>query len=325
MILSEAPSGERLDGAPTYSIVIPVYASAQFLDELHTRLTATMDAVGEPYEIVFVNDDGPDDSLSVLHRLHEADARVVVIDLMRNAGQHSALMAGFSVAAGRYVVTMDDDLQHPPEEIPRLIAAMATNEADVVIGRYNTKQHAGYRNLGSWAMKALSWYTLGVPRNLDLTSFRLMHRRVVDAVVDFHGPRPRVGLIVFQVTRRIINVDVEHHPRRKGASSYALRKLVASAIDNVVNYSALPLRLLAGLGCITAAASTLLAVGYIVLYLAGGIAVSGFTTLVLLMLFFMGLTMAAFGIVGEYMIRIVSAAERRPRYIVREIYRAGRR
>ena len=305
-----------------YSVVIPVYNSARYLAELHARLTVVMDRLGGTYEVVFVNDASVDDSLSVLRQIQAGDARIVVIDLMRNFGQHNAVVCGFSQAAGELIITLDDDLQHPPEEIPKLIAAMETGEIDVVIGRYIEKRHAWFRNLASSCMKRLSWYTLGVPRHLKLNSFRLLKRRVAEAVVDFAGPKPRIGLIMFQITRRIVNVDVEHHARLGSRTTYRPHRLMTVAIDNIVNYSALPLRLLAYVGFLTSGFATVLTVFYLVRYLEGDIRVMGFTTLVILLLFFMGMTMCAFGIVGEYLIRLVWAAERRPSFVIRQTFRS---
>jgi hypothetical protein len=142
-------------------------------------------------------------------------------------------------------------------------------------------------------------------------------------VVEIAGPKPRVGLIIFQVTRRIVNVDVDHHARRGEPSSYRPMALVSAAIDNIVTYSALPLRLLAYGGFLPSGAAVLLALVYLVRYAAGDIGVMGFTTIVILLLFFMGLTMCAFGIVGEYLVRIVSAAERRPPFVVRQTFRGS--
>lgn len=317
--------GHEQTVTPKYSVVIPVYNSARYLQELHARLRSVMDRLNEPYEILFVNDASPDDSLTVLRGIQDGDDRVVVVDLMRNFGQHNAVVCGFESSAGEFVVTMDDDLQHPPEEIPKLIAAMQSGEVDVVIGRYIEKRHSPARNVASWLMKRLSWHTVGVPQGLKLNSFRLMRRRVADAVVELAGAKPRVGLMIFQITRRITNVDVEHHARRGERTSYRPHKLISAAIDNVVNYSSLPLRLLAYGGFLTSATAIILAMVYLVRYLAGDIRVAGFTTLVILLLFFMGLTMCAFGIVGEYLVRIVWAAERRPPFVVRETFRSGER
>jgi dolichol-phosphate mannosyltransferase/undecaprenyl-phosphate 4-deoxy-4-formamido-L-arabinose transferase len=308
---------------PEYSVVVPVYNSAHTLAELHTRLGTVLAKLARRYELIFVNDASKDDSLAVLKQIQERDSRVVVVELMRNFGQHNATLCGLSLATGRYVITLDDDLQHPPEEIPKLVSAMDEQNVDVVIARYKSKRHSPLRNLSSYIVKRLSWYTLGVPNNLKLNSFRLMKRQVAEAVVSFAGPRPRIGLIMFQITRRIINVDVEHHPRRDGVSNYRTRRLISNAIDNVVSYSALPLRLLAYGGFAAAGASVLLSVFYFIKYLEGGIGVSGFTTVVLLLLFCMGLTMTSFGILGEYLMRIIWAAERRPPFVIRETLRVA--
>ena len=325
MPLTEGSQRLERPAAPTYSIVIPVYNSARYLAELHARIRSVMDRSNEPYEILFVNDASVDDSLTVLRNIQKGDDQVVIVDLMRNFGQHNAVVCGFELSVGEFVITMDDDLQHPPEEIPKLIAAMQGTEIDVVIGSYIERRHSQARNVASWMMKRLSWHTLGVPRNIKLNSFRLMKRRVAEAVVELAGSKPRVGLIIFQITRRIINVDVEHHERRNERTSYRPHQLIAAAIDNVVNYSALPLRLLAYGGFLTSLTAIILATFYLIKYFTGGIRVLGFTTLVILLLFFMGLTMCAFGIVGEYLVRIVWAAERRPPFVVRETIRSVER
>jgi hypothetical protein len=143
---------------------------------------------------------------------------------------------------------------------------------------------------------------------------------VARAVVDFAGPNPRIGLILFQITRRIVNVDVEHQARRGSRTNYSAHRLISAAIDNVVNYSALPLRLMAYGGIATSAVAAALTIYYLVRYLHGDIRVVGFTTLVIVLLFFMGLTMCAFGIVGEYLIRLIWAAERRPSFVIRETF-----
>ena len=304
--------------SPKYSIVIPVYRSKETLDELYESLTRVMDSLGEEYEIVLVNDGSPDDSWNKLKALREKDKRLSIVNLMRNYGQHNALMCGFAQSNGRYVITMDDDLQHPPEEIPKLIDSIENSDTDVVVGRYGEKKHNLFRNFGTWFMKQLYWHTMQIPKNLDMTSFRIIKKEIVDAALRFKVPAPRVDLIMFSITTNMSNVEISHAPRKAGKSGYTLRKLISNTLDNVLNYSSLPLRVVSYFGMIVSAFSVALSIYYLTLFLVGGTSVSGFTTLVLLTVFFGGAILMTLGIVGEYLTRIIRSCEQKPSYVIRE-------
>jgi dolichol-phosphate mannosyltransferase/undecaprenyl-phosphate 4-deoxy-4-formamido-L-arabinose transferase len=238
---------------------------------------------------------------------------------MRNFGQHSALICGFRFCRGHYVITLDDDLQHPPEEIPKLIECMKTQDCDAVIARYQKKQHAFYRNLGTRVLRWFTKSTLGIPKHLDLTSFRLMKRAAVDALLEFRVASPRVGLMLCSVTKNLVNVETRHESRKVGRSGYSLRRLVSFMIDNTLSYSSLPLKMTSWLGFSSAGLSFVVAVYFLTKYLAGGTSVSGFTTIVLLVTFFSGAILMTLGIVGEYLVRIIRAAEMKPLYVIAEV------
>lgn len=300
------------------STVIPVYRSAKTLDELYTRLSTVLDTLTDSWEALLVNDGSPDESWEKLIELSRNDKRVVSINLMRNLGQHNAVMCGLSYSRGNYVITLDDDLQHPPEEIPKLLEEMYRGTADVVVGTYGPKRHNFFRNLGTLLTKQLNFYTLGIPKTLDMTTFRVIRRPIVDEVIKFNSRTPRVGLIMFSITRNIVNVRTEHHTRKDARSGYSVRRLVGDFFDNIFNYSSLPLRCASYLGFTTAVISFLLAIYYLIRYLAGATTVAGFATLVLLILFFSGLILMTLGVTGEYLIRIVHASDYNPQYVVRE-------
>ena len=238
---------------------------------------------------------------------------------MRNFGQHHALMCGFRHARGKFIITLDDDLQHPPEEILRLIERMQLGDVDVVTGKYKEKQHNLFRNLGTWIIKQLSYWILEIPKTLDMTSFRIIRRDVVDAMLEFQLAKPRIGLIIFSITKNIANIETRHDVRREGKSGYSIRKLICNFLDNTLYYSSLPLRLTSALGALIAMASCALATYYLFLHLSNQTMVSGFTTLVLLILFFSGTILITLGVVGEYLIRIIRTSERRPTFVIREV------
>lgn len=305
-----------------YSVVIPVYNSERSLRELYERIHHTfMDVLRMEYEIIFVDDSSRDNSFVVLEELRRQDSEHVrIIQLAKNYGQHSALLCGFHYVQGEYIVTLDDDLQHPPEEIPKLIEKMDENEEniDVVIGCYREKKHSFVRNLGSVAIIKLSDYIFKQPKNLKLTSFRLMKRYVVDAMVeDFAVRYPRIGYLLLDITNKIVNTTVEHSRRKYGTSGYSFFMLIRDFCKNVTNNSMIPLSIVRMIGGVSTLLSVLLGIYYLCRYFLVGVSIEGWTTLVLLMLLFSGMILFSNGIIGSYLIQILDEAKRKPNYVIR--------
>lgn len=298
-----------------YSVVIPVYRSARILPELYERLTRVMQGLDANYEIIFVEDCGPDDSWHVLQALAEKDPAVTAIQLMRNSGQSNATLCGFAQARGRIVITMDDDLQHPPEEIPALIAALGA-DVDVVMGVPREKKHHWFRCLGSSVMHNFNSILLGKNRNLRFTSFRLMRRAVVDGLLTLRTLSPALGPMINSVTHRIINVTVLHASRKEGRSGYTFRRLFLQTMSNLIGYSMLPLRLLGLIGGIGILLSIGLSIILVIHYLRGGV-VPGWTSTILMLLTLSGFNFFAFAILGEYVLRILQRVNATPQYLVR--------
>jgi dolichol-phosphate mannosyltransferase/undecaprenyl-phosphate 4-deoxy-4-formamido-L-arabinose transferase len=272
------------------------------------------------FEIILVDDASPNpDTWPVLDRISAGEERVHAYQLMRNAGQHTALITGLAQTRGEFVITLDDDLQHLPEEVPKLVNMMDESpELDVVIGAYISKQHSWFRNLGTKVINLITNHIFSKKSDLELTSFRLMRRPVVDALLKTHYKKPRIGLILLQVTDRIGNVPVQHDERRDGKSGYSLRRLFSDLLDNVLGTSALPLQLVSYLGFGCSGLSLLLVLYFFVKYLRGDIGVPGWTSIILLLLFFFGVLLLCFGIVGEYLIRIMREVQGAPGPIVRK-------
>lgn len=302
-------------GMPAYSVVIPVYNSARILPELHRRLTVLMQGLGKPYEVIFVDDCGRDNSWHVLQELATGDPAVTAIQLMRNSGQSNATLCGLAHAQGGIIITMDDDLQHPPEEIPALIEALGP-DVDVVMGVPKEKKHNWFRRLGSNVMHNINCYLLGKDRNLRFTSFRLMRRSVVDGLLTLRTLSPALGPMINSVTHRIINTTVKHAPRKEGRSGYTFRRLFSQSMSNLIGYSMLPLRLLAIMGALGIILSVTFAVVLVVHYLQGGV-VPGWTSIALLLVMLSGFNFFAFSILGEYVLRILQRVNATPQYFVR--------
>lgn len=307
---------------PQYSVVIPVFNSQDIVLETLRRTAAFFASRQLEYEIIAVNDGSSDHSWEQLTGAAVENPRIVAIDLLRNSGQHNANLCGFRAARGQWLVTMDDDLQNPPEEIEQLIEK-AKEGYDLVIGRFHEKQHAGYRKLGSRVVRALNQRIFGQEPDLSLTNFRLIRRDVVDRVCAYRGPFPYIPGLCLRFSGRRANTLVEHHPRRSGSSNYTWRRILTLVSTILFNYSSFPLRLVAGLGILTALVSFFLGLYYLAEGLFGGAKVPGWTTLVVMLAFFNGMTMLMLAMLGEYVVRIINQLTMADPYFVRQVVRDG--
>ena len=299
------------------SIVIPVYNGAASIGELVDALASLRIPGG--HEVVLVNDGSKDDSLAVCRRLTERqDIPVVFVNLARNYGEHNAVMAGFAHARGDYIITMDDDLQNPPEEVVRLFDFASRNKRDVVYTYYATKQHAAWRNLGSRFTNWCSDILLDKPKGLYLSSFRCVSAFVVQHVIANSGPYPYVDGLILQVTQDVDRLQVSHLPRAEGRSNYTLRRLVRLWLSMFLNFSVFPLRV-ATLSGIAVSVIGLLASLYIVYDALSGGSPRGYPSLMAAVLVLAGVQLIMLGIIGEYLGRMFITTNARPQYIVREV------
>lgn len=298
------------------SVVVPVYGSQKTLRPLVERLCSVLDKTGREYELVFVNDDSPDGAWEVLQTLHaEHGDKLIAIQLTRNFGQHNALMCGFREARGRYVVTMDDDLQHPPEEIPKLIAQIEKTDLDVIYGRYDKKKHQGWRNLGSWIMNLVYRRVFGL--RVEFTAFRIIRREIIEAALSYDLNFTFIDGLLAWNTRRIGDLEVEHVARKDGRSGYNLSKLILLSFNLLTNFSLLPLQLSTFLGLLSAVVGFGIGAYYIWTALMNRIAVPGYASIITAVLFLGGVQLFAIGIIGEYVGRLHLNVSRKPQYRVR--------
>jgi len=294
------------------SVVVPVFRSGAILQSLYERLAPVLDANADEWEIILIDDASGDGSFDAILQLRRSDPRVKAVRLARNMGQHYATLCGLQRATGDYVMTLDDDLQNPPEEIPAFLAKIDSGY-DVVIGAIpGAKRHSWSRNLASRAIQALVGHILDKPRDLMLTSYRCMSRRGNARIAAFHGAHAYMpALILGSVpTDRIANIAVAHHARASGRSQYTLRKLLKLASYLLINHSSLPLRLVILWGFLLSAASLAYATYVAIDVLANGSSVRGWPTLAVLVSFLSGSMLLGLGIVGEYLGRLVSESSR---------------
>ncbi len=304
---------------PVYTVVIPVYRSEKTLDELCCRLREVFDnEIKAHFEVILVDDGSPDASWQKLEQIHAKDERFKVIQLARNFGQHNALMCGFHFVRGDFVITMDDDLQHPPEEIVKLVDAFKADPGvDMIIGAYDQKQHSLWRNWGSRISRWLGHKLFQRDTSLRFSSFRLVRALTVKSILDVQMQRPRVGQLLLQMSNRVINAPVNHDPRRYGRSGYTFCRLVKDFMNNILNNSSLPLQCVSWIGIASAFSSFILAAYYVYRYFFIGISIAGWTTLVLLLLFYFGVMLLSIGIIGEYLIKIIKESKRMPQYVIK--------
>jgi glycosyltransferase involved in cell wall biosynthesis len=301
---------------PGLSVVVPVYRGAATLARLVEALSALRPEGG--MEVILVNDGSPDDSAAVCQALLlTATVPLIYVEHARNFGEHNAVMTGLRIAAGRYVITMDDDLQNPPEEVTRLYDHARQGGWDVVYTRYAAKQHAGWRNLGSrFANKVADWL-MDKPRGLYLSSFRCMSDFVVKAVTAYSGPYPYVDGLILQVTQRIDSIEVRHLPRAEGRSNYNLRRLVRLWLNLATSFSLAPLRLAIFAGAGMALLGLIGAVLTIAEALIRRDTPSGWASTMTALLLVSGVQSMILGVVGEYVGRTFLSANGKPQGTVR--------
>ena len=303
-----------------YSVVVPVYHAEATLHELLSRLQKVFQSLNALHEFIFVDDGSQDRSWAVLEELATTNRYVTIIQLMRNFGQHHALLCGLKHAKGNWVITLDDDLQNPPEEIPKLVHAAMQNALDLVIGiPEEHKKQELYRNLGSRILSYSLTHVFSLSHHLQISSFRLLSRKAVDEIIRMTTSNPAIDAMLFSILdrRRVQNVYLEHHPRKKGQSGYTLAKLIQLAYNNVLNYSTLPLKAMSIVGMFCSLLSVLLIVIVVIRYFAFGIPVMGWASLITVVSFFSGCILFSLGIIGEYLVRIIREVNATPAYVIR--------
>lgn len=303
-------------GEPRVSIIVPVFRSEVTLRTLFDRITRAMEATAGGWEIVFVDDASPDGSWPILESLQRAHPdHVVAVRLARNFGQHNAIMCGFREVRGDVVITMDDDLQNPPEEIPKLVRALENPDLDLVYGRYGTKKHRPWRNGGSWMVNAFYRRVFG--NRVTVTSFRAIRRETVANILAYDLNFTFIDGLLAWNTQRIGEVDVEHHERGIGRSGYTLARLATLSFNLFTNFSLLPLQVVSAMGLALAGSGFLVGLWYLIAFFRRQITVPGYASTITAILILGGAQLVALGIIGEYLGRLHLNVNRKPQYAVR--------
>jgi len=301
-----------------FSIVVPVYNSAKSLIELYERIDTVFNKMNRTFELIFVNDCSKDDSLSILKEIHDQYENVKVIDLFSNFGQQNALMCGFNYCSGNLVITLDDDLQNPPEEIPKLVEKL--NEGyDAVFGFYTYKKDKFYKNIGSSMIRMLNHRIFNVKNNLKFSSFRIIKKEVIDQIKENRTKFPYISGMILGTTKNISNVTLLHEKRKYGKSNYTVKKLLNISFNLLINYSTIPLRFFGYIGLLISFLSFFIGSIFIIRKLISKEPPTGWTSLIVLISFYNTLILIIFFIIGEYISRILKESSNAKQYSIRSI------
>jgi len=301
------------------SVVVPTYRGALSLPELLGRLAEALAPGALRYEVVVVNDASPDDTWAALEKLCAQHPELVAIDLLSNHGQARATLCGMAYARGSLVATMDDDLQHPPEELPALVDALEQHlDWDAVVGSWK-RDEGVLRDLGSRVNEAVDRFAHGTPRGFRHSAFRVMRRPVVDALVAHETRTPVLWSMLGQSAARVRNVEVAHRPRPYGRSGFRFRDGMTTVLTSFFHASTLPLRAISAFGILCSLLSFLLGLVFAGRWLSGVQTPPGWASSFIAVVFFGGATLFGVGLIGEYVSLVMQEVRRPPRYTVRTV------
>lgn len=299
------------------SIISPIYKGEKMLEELVSRIEASVETFTKDYEIILVNDSSPDESWTKVKEICSRDNKVKGINLSRNFGQHYAITAGLAESTGEWVTVMDCDLQDRPEEIPNLYNK-AQEGFDTVFAQRTERKDKFLKRLSSTLFNATFAFLTDQEQDKTVGNFGIYSRKVINAVLSMGDSVRWFPIMVKWVGFNIGYLPVEHSERAEGKSSYSLRRLLSVASDNMVAFSNKPLRLMLQFGFIVVVLSIIIALFYLIRYLSGGIEVDGFTTMVISMWLLGGIMIMLIGMTGIYIGKIFDKTKERPLYIISE-------
>ncbi|MDH3628150.1 MAG: glycosyltransferase family 2 protein [Acidobacteriota bacterium] len=305
------------------SFVIPVFNGSKSIGGVVEQIHAQYADLR--FEVILVNDGSVDDSERVCAELSRRyPATVTFVHLARNFGEHSAVLAGLHHTRGEYVAVLDDDGQNPPEEVRSLYDAIRKHGQDVVYGRYRVKQHGLIRNLASRFNDRVANLMLRKPKDLYLSSFKVMNRFVVDQITRYEGSFPYIDGLILRTTTNLGQVDVDHRQREGSSSTYTLRKLTRLWLNMFLNFSIIPLRISSLLGLVTSGIGLVLLVAIVIdkLYFNADVT-AGIPTVLVLVVFFSGVQLVILGTIGEYLGRLFLDHSKTPQFVIRYVQRDG--
>lgn len=300
------------------SFVIPCYRSQNTIEKVVDDIYQVMDEHKEyETEIVLVNDNSPDDVWRVINELGEKDSRIKAVRLLRNFGQHAALMAGYNICTGDYVVTIDDDGQTPVDQTFILMDKLLEG-FDVVYGKYEERKDNIFRKIGTGINNMMSRSLLGKPKNLHLTSFFVARKNVIREICNYKNAFPYIWGLILRTTKSIANATIKHNNRLEGESGYTLGKLISLWMNGFTAFSVKPLRISAGIGVVFSGIGIIGVIYVIIDKILHPQIAAGYSSMMSVLLIVGGLLLLSMGLIGEYIGRIYMCINATPQYIVRD-------
>jgi undecaprenyl-phosphate 4-deoxy-4-formamido-L-arabinose transferase len=302
------------------SIVVPVYNSSAILGELQQHIAKALE-LSVAYELILVNDGSSDRSWEKITALTKEHRSITGVCLRKNSGQDNAILAGLRLAKGNYCVIMDDDLQHDPAAILTLYNECRKGY-DVCYANFNSKKQSAVKNIGSDANGKMAELLISKPKGIYMSPFKIMNRSTLEEVVKFAGAYPYIDGIILTITQNLSQVSVEHRERHSGKSTYTLSRSFSVFMRHFTGFSVLPLRIATISGIIATLIGVLLGIKYCYDYFIAKNFIEGWTTVVILIIFFGGLILVTLGIIGEYIGRMYMTLNNKPQYSISEIVRS---
>ncbi|MBL4652453.1 MAG: glycosyltransferase family 2 protein [Flavobacteriales bacterium] len=301
-----------------YSVIIPVYNSELIVENTVNQTLKSFEDFQLRCEIILINDGSTDHSWQKIKELAINNAEVSSINLLKNYGQHTAVLCGIQEAKGDYLITIDDDLQNPPSEIIKLINKIKEGY-DLVFAKFPVKKHSMYRRFGTKIISYLNSKIFHKPKDITLTNFRIFTKEVAHRVSSYNTFYPYIPGLLLMFSPSIANQEAEHHEREIGQSNYSFIKIIQLVSRLLFNYSSYPLKILTGIGFVIATLSFLIGTFFVLRGLLIGSSVEGWTTLVVLLSFFNGFLIIMLGTLGEYVSRILNQLSVQNAFQIKEI------
>lgn len=303
---------------PIISFVIPCYCSALTIESVVKEIKDTMN-FKYPYEIILINDNSRDNTLSIIRKLCASDKQIRGIDFTRNFGQHSAIMAGYRYAQGDIIISLDDDGQTPANESLKLIEPLLHEGYDIAIAKYTQKKHSIFKNFGSKLNDLMARFLIEKPKNLYSSSFFSAKRFIVEEMIKYKNPYPYLQGLILRTSFNIVNVEVCHRERMIGSSNYTFKKLLGLWLNGFTAFSVKPLRVGSVMGIVLAVIGFFYAIYIIILKLTTPTASLGWSSLMATQLIIGGAILGVLGLIGEYIGRIYICLNSSPQYVIKEL------
>ena len=304
------------------SIVIPVYNSEKTIEEVVNEIEIAVSKLNSKYdlEVILVNDYSKDNSLQVCKNICKHKSFVKLISFSKNFGQHNALMAGIRFASGDYIISMDDDLQTPPDEMSKLIDELERNNYDVVFAKYKTENKSIFRVFGSFVNDKMANILAEKPKNITINSYFIMKKYIADEIIKYGHAYPYIGGLIFRVTQNVGNILIEHRDRKIGKSNYTLKKLLQLWFNGLTNFSVKPLRISSVFGLFFSITGFLYLLIIIIRKIINPGIPAGWTSIMAAIIFFGGIQLLSIGLLGEYIGRVFLSINKKPQYVIKEIF-----